>query len=746
MEEMRVSTAVKMLHKKMMKMMKEHAELLGDLDEFLSFPWGRVAFDMLMSSIKKRDEISLSQNTIALKGFALALQLVIVEDVPALTEVVQDSPSSSESESDDDGIEYPVRKAKKKTLSSAHAREVDKKPEVVVKSIIPQDPQRPVDESVFVWTDEVFDKKVENLVKLICDNFVFAKDMFKGGVTKAEVDKMREKSKVVGKKKKTRAKETQNVEPDEDKIVSIVLAILKPELKRLDGNLSAGLASMKELASSSLQYKDYMLATVSEMMKQMKSDILGSVGDGNAHVHVEGQHITPSTGNVSMPGTSKQPTIRVEEENAKTIGNVLEHLSHYSTPLDLQYMVLSDTTSRPENSSLPKCRRVGSINHEGTTVSVHLIPVSKEPLMHHVADLSSPAPVRDSTHQISNVSGHSQTYDSPRSAIPSFSLGLTQEIDAPNHGEDEEIGENETEPGLVREEDTLKCQKSKRLRTVPPYQLTGYQCGSAILNRAREGQLCGDRYYEMSDIREKYVRLSTILRRPCVINMAGVSVTEKYLIDIAERNRLLPGKVLYILMKHVRSTFDNQVISKADMIAAFLDSRFAALLCRKHPNFKKIKTKAAFLFSNSLVEVVRNSSASFTPATRFYLPFNIAKKHWIGLCLDFTASKLYVFDCNAGLRTGSALCKDLRPISDMFPLLLKQCGVSVAGEDKPLVVERIAGVAQNPNPGDAAVTTSMMIQTHSLFGPEACCGITPSVIPDEARRAAVMIYEFHVKL
>ena len=54
-----------------------------------------------------------------LKGFALALQLVIVEAVPALTEVVQDAPSS-----------YPVRKAKKKTLSPAHAREVDKKPEV----------------------------------------------------------------------------------------------------------------------------------------------------------------------------------------------------------------------------------------------------------------------------------------------------------------------------------------------------------------------------------------------------------------------------------------------------------------------------------------------------------------------------------------------------------------------------------------------------------------------------------------
>ena len=71
-----------------------------------------------------------------------------------------------------------------------------------MKSIIPQDPQRPVDESVFVWTDEFFDKKVENLVKLICDNFVFVKDMFKGGVTKAEVDKMREESKLLERRRK----------------------------------------------------------------------------------------------------------------------------------------------------------------------------------------------------------------------------------------------------------------------------------------------------------------------------------------------------------------------------------------------------------------------------------------------------------------------------------------------------------------------------------------------------------------
>lgn len=58
---------------------------------------------MLMSSIKERKEVSLPQNTSALKGFVLSLQLAMVECVPALTEVVQDGSSyGSDGESGDD--------------------------------------------------------------------------------------------------------------------------------------------------------------------------------------------------------------------------------------------------------------------------------------------------------------------------------------------------------------------------------------------------------------------------------------------------------------------------------------------------------------------------------------------------------------------------------------------------------------------------------------------------------------------
>lgn len=111
-----------------MKICRDHAEAIEDLDEFFSYPWGRVAFDMFVGSIKERDEVALSQNTIAVKGFALALQLVFVEAVPALTEVVQESCSSSESDSDDDVVD-PLGE-KKKTLNPAHARIVDKKSDV----------------------------------------------------------------------------------------------------------------------------------------------------------------------------------------------------------------------------------------------------------------------------------------------------------------------------------------------------------------------------------------------------------------------------------------------------------------------------------------------------------------------------------------------------------------------------------------------------------------------------------------
>ncbi|XP_024016229.1 uncharacterized protein LOC112089710 [Eutrema salsugineum] len=84
------------------KIISEHVELIRSIKEFFSHPWDRVGFEMLMSSIKSKDEVALAQSTVAVKGFFHAIQLVLVEACPSLTEVVQLNESSSESESEGD--------------------------------------------------------------------------------------------------------------------------------------------------------------------------------------------------------------------------------------------------------------------------------------------------------------------------------------------------------------------------------------------------------------------------------------------------------------------------------------------------------------------------------------------------------------------------------------------------------------------------------------------------------------------
>ncbi|KAL0702406.1 hypothetical protein Bca4012_058528 [Brassica carinata] len=404
-EEMRVSRAVKILRRKTvtdkdlrmklaclaivssvllstnlrMKMLKEHAELLVDMEEFFSFPWGRLAFDMLMTSIKKRDEISLSQNTIALKGFALALQLVIVEAVPSLTEVVQEADFSSESESDEEDGDRLRRKTKKQTLSPGHAREVDRKAEALVTSILPGNPAMPGVDALVNWSDDCVDVKVDNLLNLISKDVVIRKEMLGGGMSKVEIEKMCEKVKEGGKRKQVRQRPNEapirqkaNEEPvdltEEEKIKALVQSIVGPEFHRLEGNISAAVASVQEVSSNGLRYQASVLASVDTILQTFKTEMLsyfpkattqgrGQGGDAVPVIHEVGSrqlsasstpvHVTNGVGSRDVgEKTTPEPVVGVvqtravpenisspvRDSNDHIIDDVLENISHYSTP------------------------------------------------------------------------------------------------------------------------------------------------------------------------------------------------------------------------------------------------------------------------------------------------------------------------------------------------------------------------------------------------------------------------------
>ncbi|KAH0889568.1 hypothetical protein HID58_051997 [Brassica napus] len=86
------------------------------------------------------------------------------------------------------------------------------------------------------------------------------------------------------------------------------------------------------------------------------------------------------------------------------------------------------------------------------------------------------------------------------------------------------------------------------------------------------------------------------------------------------------------------------------------------------------------------------------------------------------------------------LTKDLLPISQMSPFLLKYSGHIEA------VDGRIKGVAHNAKLVDSGLMVALLIQTLAMFGPETCTCITPFDIHEEAQMAVVMMYEFHRKL
>ncbi|KAF8082660.1 hypothetical protein N665_0813s0002 [Sinapis alba] len=63
------------------KIILELVELIKDLDEFMAYPWGRVSFQLLMSTLIKKDEISMAQNSFALKEYVDTIQLVMIDSL-----------------------------------------------------------------------------------------------------------------------------------------------------------------------------------------------------------------------------------------------------------------------------------------------------------------------------------------------------------------------------------------------------------------------------------------------------------------------------------------------------------------------------------------------------------------------------------------------------------------------------------------------------------------------------------------
>lgn len=188
-------------------------------------------------------------------------------------------------------------------------------------------------------SDEVSDPYVENLVRLISQNFIFYKAMSRGGATQKDVEAMRAKAKVPTKRKQMARKVSGTEMLNEEKLKSIVGAIIKPEIDRIDAKVSSALSTLHDVSATSAAIPSSVVATVEAMLQTFKEE-LGVAPPKSKSSHTQGEDpendhaakCTPPRQNTSGVGASATKRPNTRDQNDEIISNILESLSKYSTP------------------------------------------------------------------------------------------------------------------------------------------------------------------------------------------------------------------------------------------------------------------------------------------------------------------------------------------------------------------------------------------------------------------------------
>ncbi|KAL0813247.1 hypothetical protein Bca101_069690 [Brassica carinata] len=684
-----------------MKISKEHVEAIEDFEEFLAFPWERLAFDMLMSSIKERDEISLSQKSISLKGFVLAIQLVMVEAVPALTEVVQEGSFSSDSESDDDNEEGKHKIGKKHNLSPGHGRVVDAKAEVSVhcelitvidfisvevRPIISQNLERPIPEESVVWADEEKDDKVDKLVQLISMGHVFNKTMFKGGETKASAERMREELK--DKKKGKRSSKPINIPSscEHGYIAEIVMEHMEPRVATLNEKLALVTSCLKDVSAKVGCIEDTVNRVIAPVLSTFKEELVRSVADivnqKMAAVHWKETnpiHTRPDleqTGDVNDGGDLNAPIIR----------NVLGNLTQYSTP----------------TRSADKCQKSDNRTKTRDPPPAKLV-AAREKLLDAT---SHPSLTPESNHEQRDMTAGDKSGDLSTHS-PSFALGLTQE-DQVGIGTLEGVHRVSIIDDIPKDSfdggsaDVEILRKSKRAKLHPSALVAGYQSGTEMRNRAMFDHIGFSANCDDILFLAKFTNLKQKLEKSLV--------------------RPLTSKVMDILVRLLRSNYEKRCSRTDAACTQFLDTRFISSLSRAYPRI--------------------NPSSPYLRLV--YIPFNFDKQHWVGLCVDWIEWKITVLDCNPIFRSDDALATDLMQVAVMLPYLLVNCGGATPNDiQTPLAIYRPDSLVNNFKVPNSGLTSVLLMQSHDIGGIDSCRAISPENIDREAQGAGVMLYEFH---
>ncbi|WZZ25815.1 hypothetical protein YC2023_009216 [Brassica napus] len=441
---------------------------------------------------------------------------------------------------------------------------------------------------------------------------------------------------------------------------------------------------VRQVESVLVKFKEDMINCVKDMVSALCKDYFGA--------HEVPQYVpTPVPNDVSGP---KKHTTPVADLNAVTIRNVLRNLSEYSTPPRSTRMsqIISYTLFLDENLTPTKKDNDGS-GYECVT------PVPEN----GAQSANSENRARQSSFQQSLELHKRQALN--LADEPSFSLGLTQEEQSLGVvnvlGAEDELADLLPAINVADNiEESQLSRKSKRQKTVPSGLVETDQCGPHLLSRLRESQKFIFLLDDMSDMERKFEKLSSNLNR---------------------NSRIGEGNPLHCL-----------------------ETKIVPAIIRNYPKFRKSTNKEEYNFPTVLRDVFPTKGDPNHHPTRYYFPFNVENKHWVGICFDVGCGYITILDCATSLHKDASIEKYLSPVVQMLPYLARFACQDI-GED-PVIqcfdVSRPKSVAQISETCDSGLMSLILMATRAVFGMEACKSIKTEVLTDEGKKAAILAYEF----
>ncbi|CAD5324614.1 unnamed protein product [Arabidopsis thaliana] len=728
------------------KIIKDHAEMAEDLQGFFSYPWGRLSFEMMMTSIKEREVEQLATTCVAL----LMSYFVVLEAVPA----IQEGPQIDEVVLSDSNEEAAADVASRQgvALKLGNAKNVDSKCEAHVEPIIfPTARLNPAED--LTWSDDEDDVMVDNMVKMAKEGKAFSNEMFGDGCIPTNIVVATKKQKSGGKTKVVlRRKAETNARPatgmrrkNRGPIEEEGHSSGEPSSQgdKEATNREHGPHADKEVASGDngqqadkefggAEQNANLVSSLESHNEYDDADFNPSLRRGNPHLCklILPFHLSrgeDDVGGQSEKNENQQADVEmVDAINATRADQGEDDVGGHpakngNQQADVEMVADINAARAEQDLNMPSNLGVG---HPGpSTVSPSKSVTTKNTAL-------APDVVPDPLNSVSALD-----------PLPTVVV-VAPPVVAPNPPEEsEDFPMFSSQPTITRViEEIVSAQPTQS--SAPPSQSFPSEDFST-LPRPSGGKLLAGKDGGGPDGDVNQGRKS---KRPRTLSSNSISIVMQLeIFDIIERKKHFSSKVMDVLIKFRRHLLRTDDIVGEKLRVDVLGSKFVSQLTRLFPKFAKTSPPEDFIFPSALVDLLIGASESdrvclFAEADCVYMPFNFDKKHWVSLCVDLKAHKITILDSNIQLRRDAVLYAELQPLAAMLPYLFRQ-NSSSSGNIllQPFLLDRPHGIPQVSSPFDSGVLSVFLIHAHAVGGVKECLEFDVAALDVEVKKLVTTI-------